>query len=289
MKNYWLLTTDHLEEGLWFRDEEDFKVGMNYVAILVHRSQIVVLAFILMSNHVHFLLKGTKEEVESFINEFKRQYAKYLRHKYGLKEFLRRNSVDIKPIPMNDEAPERAIAYVQMNCVAAGICVHPSQYPWGTGNVFFNPSNPIGRPLGSISKRALIRILHSNIDTLPEDWPVSDAGYVLPQAYVDIDAVESLYRSTHRMNYFLTTSSKAKKRLETAEEHLPAFRDQTILAALPDLCRSLFGKSRYAELSPDDQTELIRQIRYRFSANVNQIARVCGLTYAEAAQKMDSV
>lgn len=84
MKNYWLLTTDHLEEGLWFRDEEDFKVGMNYVAILVHRGQIVVLAFILMSNHVHFLLKATKEEVESFINEFKRQYAKYLRHKYGL-------------------------------------------------------------------------------------------------------------------------------------------------------------------------------------------------------------
>ena len=26
-------TTEHLEDGLWFRDEEDFKVGMNHVAI----------------------------------------------------------------------------------------------------------------------------------------------------------------------------------------------------------------------------------------------------------------
>ncbi len=288
-KYYWLVTTDHLEEGLWFRDEDDFKVGMNYVAILAHRSQIVVLAFILMSNHVHFFLMGTREEVELFINEFKRQYAKYLRHKYGAKEFLRRNFVEFKPIPLDDEAPERAIAYVQMNCVAAGICAHPSQYLWGTGNLFFNPSKPVGRPLGSFSKRARIRLLHSNIDTLPTDWPVADDGYVLPQAYVDVHTVETLYRTPHRMNYFLNNSSKAKKRLETADEHLPSFKDQTILAALPDLCRSLFGKSKYTELSPDNQTELIRQIRFRFSANVNQIARVCGITYAEAARKMDSL
>lgn len=33
MKKIFLLTTEHLEDGLWFRDEEDFKVAMNYVAI----------------------------------------------------------------------------------------------------------------------------------------------------------------------------------------------------------------------------------------------------------------
>ena len=33
MKKIYLLTTAHLEDGLWFRDEEDFKVAMNYLAI----------------------------------------------------------------------------------------------------------------------------------------------------------------------------------------------------------------------------------------------------------------
>ena len=59
MREIYLLTTDHLEEGLWFREEEDFKVAMNYVAIQAAcSSTVTVLAFILMSNHVHFVLQG---------------------------------------------------------------------------------------------------------------------------------------------------------------------------------------------------------------------------------------
>jgi len=105
---------------------------------------------------------------------------------------------------------------------------------------------------------------------------------------VDVGAVETLFRKPTRMNYFLASSSKARKRLES-EEHLPAFRDQIILAALPDLCRSLFGKDMFQELLPEERTELMRQIRFRFSADVNQIARVCGLSYAEAARVIDGI
>ena len=67
MKEIWLVTTDHLEKELWFRDDEDFKVGMNFVAIqAVCCPEVIVLAFILMSNHVHFVVVGTREEVEAF-------------------------------------------------------------------------------------------------------------------------------------------------------------------------------------------------------------------------------
>ena len=96
-----------------------------------------------------------------------------------------------------------------------------------------------------------------------------------------------MLRSAGRMNYFLQTSSKARRRLE-AEENLPAFRDQIILSALPDLSRSLFQKESFSELSVKEKAEFMRQIRFRFSADVNQIARVCGVSYADAAKLMDS-
>ena len=32
---------------------------------------------------------------------------------------------------------------------------------------------------------------------------------------------------------------------------------------------------------------MLRQLRFRFSADVNQLARVCGLSYAEAARLLD--
>ena len=118
-KIIWLVTTEHKEENLWFRDDEDFKVGMNYVAVQVAVSNVKVLVFILMSNHIHIVLYGTWEQAVSFVNGYKMRYAKYVQRKYGVREFLRKNRVDIREIPEEeDEAVERAVAYVQMNCVA---------------------------------------------------------------------------------------------------------------------------------------------------------------------------
>ena len=289
MRKLWLITTEHLKAGLWFRDEEDYKVGMNFVAIQAHASRVVVLSFILMSNHVHFVVKAdSKKDAEAFIEGFKHRYSLYLRYKYGVKEFLRGNDVRVDSISLYDEDPEKAIAYVEMNCVAANICSHPSRYPWGTGCLFFDQRKPDGRPLGSFSKRACKHLLHTDVESLPDNWLVGADGYILPLNYVDVTAVEAYFRTPQRMNWFLSHSSKAKKRLE-ADENLPAFRDQVILAAIPDLCRSLFGKPGFSRLSREEQVEFVRQLHFRFSSHVNQIARVCGLTYEQAAQLMDSV
>ena len=144
---FYLISTSHLEDDLWFRDECDFKEGMNAVAVTVCLTRIQILAFILMSNHVHFVVQGTREESLRFITLFKRQYSSYLRRKYGVKEALRGNAVDIRQVKLEDESLQRAIAYVLMNCVSANICVHSSLYPWGTGAVLFNPQPSEGRKL----------------------------------------------------------------------------------------------------------------------------------------------
>ena len=293
MKDFYLVTTDHLEDGVWFRDEDDFIVGMNHVAVQASLSEVIVLAFILMSNHVHLVLYGEYDEVQAFVNKLKVRYSLYLSRKYHVRDYLRRNRVHVKRIPTDEpEALERAIAYVQVNCVAAKVCAHPSQYPWGTGNSFFRADGireKTGKPLSTLSERARTRLFHSFHTSLPEGWLVSEAGYIAPESYVAVKTVERIYRRPDRMNYFLNTSSKAKKRLETLDEHIPAFRDQSILNALPDLCQSLFRKERFQDLSSSEQTEAMRQIRFRFGSNVHQLARVCGLSYTDAARRLDSM
>lgn len=287
MKNFFLLTTEHLEDALWFRCDDDFKVGMNYVAVVAALFPYVdVLAFILMSNHVHFVLYGEKDDVIAFLEKFKLLYSKYMRRKYGIKELLRNNRIDIQEASGIDETVEWFIAYVQMNSVAANISIHPSLYPWGTGGVFFNNVLPKGKRIGDISARARMRLFHSTCDALPQDWIVSEEGYILPQSYVDYVKVESIFRTPNRMNYFYTHSSKARKRIDS-EENLPSFRDQIILSAIPELCRSLFKKNGFAELSLGEKTELLRQIRYRFSMDVAQMARVCGISYTEVSGLLD--
>ncbi len=290
MRKYYMVTTDHLEKALWFREDADFVVAMNHVATQAALCpHVTVLAFILMSNHLHFVLKGTYAEVSDFVNYIKQRYSQYYRHKYSAEKFLKRNRLDVSEINPSDERLERAIAYVQMNSVAANICALPTQYPWGTGSLFFNADTPIGKRLDSFSKRALKRMLHTDFINLPGDWLINDKGMILPQSYVAEKEVEGIFRRATRLSYFYSSSSKARLRFEAGNENLPAFRDQTILAALPDLLKSLFGKTNFSLLSADDQLECLRQLKYRFSSDVNQLARVCGITYADAALILDRI
>ena len=286
-KEYWLVTTEHLKEGLWFRDDDDYKVGMNYVAVLSFILGVTVLSFVLMSNHVHFVLYCTEAEAKEFIDAFKKLCSKYLSKKYGIKEPLRRNKVDIQRVSPEDESFHWAVAYVEMNPVAANICLHPSAYRWGTGGSFFRTAPPKARSLGTLSLNAARKLLHSK-QILPADWLVGEDGYILPESYVPVALVESIFRTPKRMNFFLQNSSKAKRRREFQGNDLPSFRDQVLYAAIPDLCQSLFGRSSASELDTKQRTELVRQLRRRFSADIHQIVRVTSFSMEEVARFLDT-
>ncbi len=286
---YWLVTTQHLPGGLLFKDDNDFCVGMNLVAVLANKCGVRILSFVLMSNHLHFVLECSREQAALFLECFKRQYSRYLNKKYGDVETLRRNRVDIREVSEYGEELERAIAYVQMNPVAANICAVPQDYPWGTGSVFFRAVYRADcRRIGDMSLRERYRVVHSKAD-VPDGWLVCPQGYVLPESYVDIDFVERIFRKPKRMNYFLNTSSKAKHRLEREEKGMPAFSDQAIWTVLPELCRSVFGKASVEALKPEEMVELLRHLRFRFSAPAGQIARVTGLSPEQVEVYLDSM
>lgn len=282
---FYLVSTEHLEDRLWFRDEEDFAVGMNHVAVGAAIADVRVLAHSLMSNHVHFVLESSRDNAERSITEFKGRYSYYYQKKYGVTSFLRRNALDIRLLP-DLEALKRAIAYVQMNPVAANICAHPALYPWGTGTCFFSQNKPTGVLLRTIPLRRQRRILHSD-SKLPGQWILDERGFVLPQSYVCVGFVESLFRTAMTYDYFLRNSSKAKTRLDSSEA-LPSFRDQSILHAIPDLCMSLFQTRSPKELSRSQLTELIRQLKMRFSMDIPQLSRVLELSYVEVSSLLDS-
>ncbi len=283
---FYFVTTDHLEDSLWFRDSDDFRAGMNLVAVLSITMHVPVLAFILMSNHVHFVLQCSYDDAFRFINMYKQYHSRYLREKYGIPEALQGVRVDIQEIGFGGEGLEKVIAYTQMNSVAANICSFPADYPWGTGGCFFKVRPVKGTPIGSLTERARRRLLHTK-KKLPGSLLLSDDGYLLPESYIDVSFVESLFRTPKRMQYFLQNSSKAKKRLAQSEEGLPAFRDQVIVAAIPDLCRSLFQHPSVDGLKEPQLAELFRQLRFRFSADVNQIARAAGFSYEKVARLLE--
>ena len=283
---FWFVTTDHQSDRIWFRDEEDFKMGMNLVAVLAVALQVNVVSFILMSNHVHFVLCCPYDDALRFIEEFKKRYSQYVNKKYGTKELLRRVRVQIDAIDGKDESFEWVVAYVHMNSVAAGICLNPTDYRWGTGDAFFKSTPTKGRKLGTFSERARIALLHSTQE-IPPYFLVGEDGYILPRSYVSVDMVETIFRTPKRMCFFLQNSSKAKRKISSRETDPPSFRDQLVHSAIPDLCRSLFQKASLSELTDVEKAELLKQLRYRFSSHANQLARVTGLSYDKVVALLD--
>ncbi|MBR5905123.1 MAG: hypothetical protein IKZ51_01550 [Bacteroidales bacterium] len=281
MKKFYLISTNHLKSGMLFGDEDDFRVGMNIVAISAHLVDVKILSFILMSSHVHFVLHCSRNEAKSFIDKYKTLYSKYYCRKYGTSEFLRLLGIDIQEVFIEDESLFRAIAYVIMNCVAANLVAAPVLYAWGTGDLFFNAKPQYGQKLGEMSQNSRRKLLKSRVE-LPADYTVGDGGYILPCSYVPVKYVESLFRTPKRYTYFLNTSSKAKQRLEKAEA--PSFSDIIVKAAMNSLINSLFRKAELEDLNDGQKAELFRQVQRRFSSDESQLVRVSRLQPDEVSR-----
>lgn len=285
---YYLVTTNHFSEKLLFKDDEDYKAGMNFTPLAARSIDVLVLAFILMSTHMHYVLGcNNKDEALAFITKMKLLYGGYFGQKYGQRTYLRRLKVDIQELDTEDEIPEWAIAYVLMNSVAAKISLDASGYPWGSGASYFNQTAIRGTSLENMSWRAIVAKVHSKLDTDP-GWIMADEGYIDPRSYISVRIVEKLYRTPTRMIYFLKNSSKAKKRLETSAG-LPAFSDQVVQGGVKDLCATLFGVLSPAGLAVNEKTELVKQLQRRFSADISQICRTTGISHNDAVRMLDSM
>lgn len=280
-KALFLVTTDHLIDRLWFKDEGDFKVGMNYVAILAALFNFEVIAFVLMSNHVHFILRCDRQTAEFFCNAFKQKYSQYYQRKYSTRELLRDNNIDVREVTIGDESFERAVAYVLMNPVAANVCLDVSGYMWGTGELYFRNFQLPQTRIGSFGGNEKRLFLHSRAG-IPDNYRVDDRGFISPASYVPIAFVESVFKTPRRMNYFLMNSSKAKRLNEA-----PSFSDQMISTGRQSLCVSLFRSARLSDLNGNQKSEIFKQIRYRFSADPMQIARVAGIPYGEVCALLE--
>lgn len=287
MASFYLISTDHLEDRIWFRDNEDFVAGMNYVAVLAGTLGTVILDFILMSNHVHFLLQCRYSEAKHFLDRFKTLYGRYFCRKYHTKNHLSGIRADITEVEWKNDNLENALAYVQMNCVAANICLTPESYPWGCGNSFFNVDAKRGRRLGDMTRRAQIRLLRSNA-VLDQNLEVGEEGFILPKSYLKVKFVESVFQTPKRMLYYRNKSSKAKAVLEKKITDSVSFSDQTLFSALGELCRGLYQKKDPYFLEREQKVNLAHYLHRFFKADAHQISRILGFTYSESASILDS-
>lgn len=274
MKCYYHVYTKGLEDDVIFRCDEDYVAGMNYVPVVLNGKDIFVLAFVLMSNHFHFILYATQQDAIEFINAYKILVSRYIFEKYGVSELLRKVKAGVSVIRDESEELKEKIAYVLNNPTAAGINCFATGYEWGSGRCYFSGirRQDMNVPLSSYSVRAQRTLLHSHVK-LPQDYMVTSRGYINPMSYVDWSQVERLFCRVTSLQYHLNMSGKNKN----PSRYSLVFSDELLINVIAQMLDKQYGGLPVSELSAESLRFLVKDINRRFNSSAKQLARVLAL------------
>lgn len=265
--------TDGRCQSLIFRDAEDFIRGMNAVAFSVQVCQSVsVVAFCLMDNHVHFVLKGISGDVSDFAKCFKRLLSIQLANKYLRPEPLRYAKSGFKEI-LDPYHLKVTVAYCLRNPFMAGIVPHPVKYPWSSSKCYFNGSLSCDlHNIGELGTRQCRELFKTRLK-LPSGYLFDKSGVIVPENYIAKVEVERLYRN--ESSYYHYLMRRVENVVEDGGKTLvgkqPVLPDCIISESLSAILAKQ-GVRDFGELPAKRRKDVINDLKYRYNiTNMKQL------------------
>lgn len=275
---FWHLYTSGKDTPTLFVNSEDFTLAMNIIcqaALAAGDSGLI--AFELMGNHVHLILRGERADALKLFLFFKKRLMRCSRmmtgHTSG-KTF----EESIKPIE-DLRTLRNSIVYVHRNGFVADRRYTPFSYPWGTGRYYFNDF-PIEHNCSAIFTDERRRMFRGRAPLLPEYYKVID-GYIAPPSYCTIKLGMSMFRDAHHYFAMLSKDVEAYRELAVElneEEFLP---DTELFEQVRRIVREKYGLPSIREMSAAQKQELARLLHYGFRSSNGQIRRVLNVSQYE--------
>lgn len=289
VRNCWHFYTDGNDVDYIFKCEEDFRAGMNRIYVLSLRFHIVILAFVLMDTHVHFVLYGDYSECNAFMHEYIRSMSRYISIQYGERKKLEDVTISCQEIDRLNYL-KTVISYVIKNPTSAGMPWMPYNYPWSSGSLYFAVQNSWSGPLWtktlnecrSMNQLSLLdtrRICHTRNRILSDAKIIEDL--IFPGEYVAYDIVQRVYRTTKSFHYFMSLNRDEEiegkggfiSNLSLPLHEMRQHKKEAMMA--------LFGKCSIKELNTSQRVRLAMTLKSKYNSSSKQIARLCCLKYSE--------
>lgn len=248
---------------------------MTLVAICAHDIPgVQIITFELMSNHVHFILCGSRDDVLAFFALFKKRLTRYfnsVRVRIDLSNF---RCDDPRPITTL-ESLRNQIAYTNRNNFVVDPDHTPFSYPYGANSFYFNPSAKAlhdGR-YGDMTERAKRVFLHSK----KLDYPLSHLvvnGYLSPVSYCRLDIGEALFRDARHYWHKMTKNVESFRSIAQELGDSLYYTDDELSDALYLICKKEYGGMPAKSLSKNDKMRLAQKLHFEYNADNGKIARL---------------
>ncbi len=125
---YFHVMCQGINREIIFGQPVDIKYYIRKMYELKEECEITIVAYCVMSNHIHMLLNTQKpKNLSKYMQRLNTIYSIYYNKKYERVGYVFRDRFKAEAI--NDERYlNNCIKYIYDNPVKAGICIHPSQY-----------------------------------------------------------------------------------------------------------------------------------------------------------------
>ena len=275
---FYHLSTKPLEDGLIFECEEERRIAMNWMGILSKEFRIEILAFALMSNHFHFIVKGELLDGLAFFKQLKKRLSTYFSRK-GRLGVLDSVVLDSNTPPISSLKQFRnEIAYVIRNPYVARTDVNPFAWPWCSGYLYFNPFLQLlgSRSVSDLTFREKREITRSSDLALDSSLRVRD-GMIVPESYVNYKLVEQLFPNARKFTWWVLKNVEAQVETSVRMGEKPNLNDDELFITAQQLSRSEFGSDGVKELSLKQRKELGILLKNKWGASNGQVARIAQL------------
>lgn len=278
-KNFFHVCTDGTSIDCMFWDDRDFVAGINRVGVCVYLTNVQLVSYVLMDNHVHFLLYGTMLQCKDFINRFKTLTGKYIAYRHGFRHYLNH----LKSCIILLRSKERiinTIAYIDRNPLVAGFQALPFEYQWGSARYYFRESvsGEKCRSLAEMSDRYCCRLLNTHV-ILPKTWQVDSTGMLDPLCFIDLDKGMRFIKSPTRYLYFISKKLEGEIDEQLMEGNMTFIMDKELKVIAKNIAFEMFGESKVIMLELKDRMMIAKKLRCQYGSTPKQISRILKLNF----------
>lgn len=275
---YYHACTDGNALDWMFNDAEDFIAGINRIGICKLISNVLVIAYVLMDNHVHFVLHGTIFQCKKFMQSYKTLTGKWISKKYQTNSPLRHLPSQLILIHDEEQLLD-TIAYLDRNAIVAGYQYLPQEYAWGSAKYMFQDaanSRTETREIKDFNakeQQQLFKTWHK----IPENWRVYPNGMIDPRCFLEINTLDKLFKSP--IKYLFHLSKKLEGRIELIQGTQTFIPDKELRKITQQLAMELFSTTSVQQLDFSSKITIARKLRFNHGSTPKQISRIISLDH----------
>ena len=278
--SFFHLCTKPIEIDILFRTPEELNEALNMVAMAVFAANCRLLAFAIMSNHLHFVIEGSRSTCEAFFCHFHALLSKFLSRtgRFDLANKCAPNYVPINNLKqLKDE-----IAYVVRNPYVASSNVNMFAYKWCSGYMYFNGMLAFmekGERLSEQSLKVRRSFTHTRGGDVDPRLMVAN-GTALPSCFVDYRRAEGFYENARDFLYCLMKNVESQVAIAKRTGDTFFLDDNEMWELSRKLCRESFKVQNPLSLKEEERVTLARTMKFEYGASNKQLARCIGMTRA---------